>query len=103
MLSEKIANEIMTEIHEVVKEFVSETIASRRSVSFGDIETQVSELKEQFGKRLSEGALEAIGSGHLGQRIACKCGGVMEYNSNRRWKLTSLNGKLEILLLLPQV
>jgi len=96
MLSEKIANEIMTEIHEVVKEFVSETIANRRSVGFGQLETRVSELKESFGKRLSEGALEAIGSGHMGQRIDCKCGGVMEYNSDRRWKLTSLNGNLEI-------
>ena len=96
MFSERITNEIMTKIHELVKEFVSETIANRRSVCFGDIETQVSELKESFGKRLSEGALEAIGSGHMGQRIVCKCGGVMEYNSDRRWKLTSLNGNLEI-------
>lgn len=96
MLSERIANEIMTEIHEMVKGFVSETLANRRSVSFDDIETQVSELKESFGKRLSEGALEAIGRGHVGQRIVCQCGGVMEYNSDRRWKLTSLNGKLEI-------
>ena len=90
MLSERIANEIMTEIHEVVKEFVSDTIAGRRSFSFDDIETRVSELKESFGKRLSEGALEAIGSGHVGQRIACQCGGVMEYNSDRRWKLTRM-------------
>ena len=96
MLSEKIANEIMTEIQEVVKDFVSDTIADRRSVSFDQIETRVSELKERFGKRLSEGALEAIGSGHVGQRIACKCGGILEYQSSRRWILISLNGKLEI-------
>ncbi len=37
MLSEKIANEIMTEIHEVVKDFVSDTIADRRSASFDDV------------------------------------------------------------------
>ncbi len=96
MLSEKIANEIIAEIHEVVKDFVSDTIADRRSVSFDDIETRVSELKERFGKRLSEGALEAIGSGHVGQRIACKCGRTLEYQSNRRWILISLNGKVEI-------
>ena len=96
MLSEKIADEIMSEIHETVKDFVSETIANRKRVSFDEIETQVSELKESFGKRLSEGALEAIGSGHVGQRMDCKCGGTLEYHSNRRWKLTSLNGKLEI-------
>jgi hypothetical protein len=96
MYSEKIANEIMSEIYAVVNDFMSETISTRRSVSFEQIETRVSELKESFGKRLSEGALEAIGSGHVGQRIACRCGGVMEYNSDRRWKLTSLNGKLEI-------
>ncbi|MHA2303682.1 MAG: ISKra4 family transposase [Candidatus Thorarchaeota archaeon] len=95
-ISEKIANEIMSEIHEVVKDFVSDTIADRRSVSFEDIETRVSELKERFGKRLSEGALEAIGSGHVGQRIACRCGGVLEYQSNRRWILISLNGKVEV-------
>ena len=96
MLSEKIADEIMSEIHETVKDFVSETIANRKRVSFDEIERQVSELKESFGKRLSEGALEAIGSGHVGQRMDCKCGGTLEYHSNRRWKLTSLNGKLEI-------
>lgn len=96
MLSEKIAIEIMTEMHEVVKDFVSDTIAGRRSVSFDQIEKRVSELKERFGKRLSEGALEGIGSGHVGQRIACKCGGTLEYQSNRRWILISLNGKLEI-------
>jgi len=96
MLSEKIASEIMTEIHEKVKGFVSETVANRKTVSFDQIETQVSELKESFGKRLSEGALEAIGSGHKGQRIACKCGGILEYQSNRRWILISLNGKLDI-------
>ncbi len=96
MLSEKIAIEIMTEMQEVVKDFVSDTIAGRRSVSFDQIEKRVSELKERFGKRLSEGALEGIGSGHVGQRIACKCGGTLEYQSNRRWILISLNGKLEI-------
>jgi hypothetical protein len=96
MLSEKIASEIMTEIHEKVKDFVSETVANRKTVSFDQIETQVSELKESFGKILSEGALEAIGSGHKGQRIACQCGGTLEYQSNRRWILISLNGKLEI-------
>ena len=96
MLSEKIANEIIAEIHEEVKDFVSDTIADRGSVSFEDIETRVSELKENFGKRLSEGVLEAIGSGHSGQRIACPCGGVLEYQSNRRWILISLNGKVEI-------
>ncbi len=96
MLSEKTADEIMSEIHETVKDFVSETMANGKRVSFDEIETQVSELKESFGKRLSEGALEAIGSGHVGQRMDCKCGGTLEYHSNRRWKLTSLNGKLEI-------
>jgi hypothetical protein len=96
MLSEKIASEIMSEMQEMVKDFVSDTIADRRSVSFDQIETRVSELKERFGKRLSEGALEAIGSGHVGPRIACKCGGTLEYHSNRRWILISLNGKLEI-------
>ena len=96
MLSEKIANEIMTEMQEMVKDFVSATVADRRSVRFDQIEERVSELKERFGKRLSEGALEAIGSGHVGQRIACRCGGVLEYQSNRRWILISLNGKLEI-------
>ena len=96
MLSEKIANEIMTEMQEMVKDFVSDTIADRRSVGFDQIETRVSELKERFGRRLSEGALEAIGSGHIGQRLACKCGGSLGYESNRRWILISLNGKLEI-------
>ena len=96
MLSERIAHEIMTEMHEVVKDFVSDTIANCKSVCFDEIETRVLELKESFGKRLSEGALEVIGSGHVGQRIACKCGGFLEYQSNRRWILVSLNGKLEI-------
>jgi len=96
MLSEKIASEIIAEIHEVVKDFVSDTITDRRSVSFDEIETRVSELKESFGKRLSAGALKAIGSGHVGPRIACKCGGFLEYQSNRRWIVISLNGKLEI-------
>lgn len=96
MLSEKIANEIMTEMGEVVKDFVSDIVSDRRSLSFDQIETRVSELKERLGKRMSEGALKAIGSGHVGQRIACKCGGVLDYHSNRRWILISLNGKLEI-------
>ena len=96
MLSEKIANEIMTEMGEVVKDFVSDIVADRRSLSFAQIETRISDLKERFGKRMSEGALEAVGSGHAGQRIACKCGGILEYHSNRRWILTSLNGRLEI-------
>lgn len=96
MLSEKIANEIMTEMCEAVKDFVSDMVANRKSLSFDQIETRVSDLKERLGKRMSEGALEAVGSGHAGQRIACKCGGILEYHSNRRWILISLNGKLEI-------
>ena len=96
MLSEKMANEIISEIHELVKDFVSDVLSNRKSVSFDEIERQVSELKERFGKRASEGAMKAVGSGHAGQRIACKCGGVMEYHSNRRWILISLNGRLEI-------
>jgi hypothetical protein len=84
MLSERIANEIMTEIHELVKEFMSETIANRRSLSFDEIESHESELKESFGKRLSEGALEALCSGHVGQRISCKCGGFHSVSFNCR-------------------
>jgi hypothetical protein len=39
MLGEKIANEIMTEIQEVVKGFVSDTIANGKTVSFDQIGT----------------------------------------------------------------
>lgn len=96
MLSEKIASEIMSEIEESVKDLISDVVANRRLVSFEEIENRVSELRERFGKRLSEGALEAIGNGHLGPRIECDCGGFLEYHSDRRWILTSLNGRLEI-------
>jgi len=34
MLSERIAHEIIAEIYEMVKDFVSDTIADRRSVCF---------------------------------------------------------------------
>jgi hypothetical protein len=96
MRSEKIANEIMSKLHEEVKSFLSGVISHRRSMSFGEIEDAVSELSRSFSKRLADGALEAIGNGYVGRTIECDCGGAMEYHSDRRWQLISLNGRLEI-------
>jgi len=96
MRSEVIADKIMTEVYEEVKTFVSETIANRRKVDFGEIEEKISELSNRFSKRLSDGALEAIGNGYVGRTMECECGGVLEYHSDLRWILTSLNGKVEI-------
>jgi hypothetical protein len=45
---------------------------------------------------LSDGALEAIGNGYVGRTMECECGGVLEYHSDLRWILTSLNGKVKI-------
>lgn len=96
MRSEAITKKIMSEMCEEVKGFISETLANRRTVDFGEIEVRVSELSRHFGKRLTDGALEAIGNGYVGRTIECKCGGVMEYYSNSRWMLTSRSGKSEI-------
>jgi hypothetical protein len=54
-------------------------------------------ILDELSKRLADGALEGIGNGYVGRTIGCKCGDVMEYRSNHRWILTSLNGKLDIL------
>lgn len=96
MRSEAITKKIMSEMCEQVKGFISETLANRRSVDFGEIEVRVSELSRHFGKRLTDGALEAIGNGYVGRTIECECGGVMEYHSDSRWMLTSHSGKSEI-------
>ena len=96
MRSEAIAERIMSETYEEIKGFISETLASRRSVDFGALEGKISELSSGFRKRLNDGALEAIGNGYVGRTIECECGGVMEYHCNSRWMLTSLNGELEI-------
>lgn len=96
MRSEAIAERIMSETYEEIKGFISETLANRRSVDFGTLEDKISELSSGFRKRLNDGALEAIGNGYVGRTIECECGGVMEYHSNSRWMLTSLNGELEI-------
>jgi hypothetical protein len=53
-------------------------------------------LSNKFSKRLSDGALEAIGKGYVGRTIECECGGVLEYRDDYRWILISLNGKLEL-------
>ena len=96
MRSEAIAERIMSETYEEIKGFISETLANRRRVDFGTLEDKISELSSGFSKRLSDGALEAIGNGYVGRTIECECGGVMEYHCNSRWMLTSLNGELEI-------
>lgn len=96
MHSETIAEKIMSEMYEEIKGFISETIANRRTVDFGEIEDNVQELSRDFSKRLADGALEAIGNGYVGRTIECECGDVMEYHSDLRWSLISLNGKLEI-------
>lgn len=96
MRSEAIADKIMTEVYEEVKTFISDTIANHRTVSFGEIEEKVSELSDRFSKRVSEGAIEAIGNGYVGRTIECECGGVLEYRDDYRWILTSLNGRLEL-------
>ena len=96
MYSETIAKKIMSEMYEEIKGFISETIANRRTVSFGEIEGKVQELSHDFSKRLADGALEAVGNGYVGRTIQCDCGGVMEYHSDSRWALTSLSGELRI-------
>lgn len=96
MYSETIAKKIMSEMYEEIKGFISETIANRRTVDFGEIEDKVQELSRDFSKRLADGALEAVGNGYVGRTIQCECGHVMEYHSNLRWTLTSLNGELAV-------
>lgn len=96
MRSEAITEEIMAEICEGVKVFISGVISHRKEMDFGEIEAKVSELSDAFSKRVTQGALEAIGNGYVGRTIECECGGVVEYHSDRCWVLTSLNGKLEI-------
>ena len=94
--SEAIAEKIMSEIHESVKEFMSEVIANARRLSFGEIEDHVQELSSRFGELVSAGALEAIGNGYVGRTMPCDCGGCLEYQGDNRWLLTSLNGKLKL-------
>jgi len=94
--SESITEKIMTEIYPKVKEFVSETIIHSKDIDFGQIEEKVSDLSKQFSKLVANEALKTIGTGYIGRSIQCECGGVLEYHSNRRWKLKSLNGELEI-------
>jgi len=96
MRSEKIAEKIMTQVHEGVKDFISEIIANHRTVDFGKIEEKVQELSRRFSRQLAEEALEAVGNGYVGRTIECECGGFMEYRGDNRWLLTSLSGKLEI-------
>lgn len=96
MRSEVIAEKIMSEMCAGVKEFMSGVIGNHRTVDFGEIEDKVQELSRRFSKLLADGALEAIGNGQVGRIIECDCGGFMEYHSNSRWILTSLNGELEI-------
>jgi len=43
---------------------------------------------------ISDEALNAIGNGYVGRFMECECG-ALEYVSDRRWLLTSLNGELE--------
>jgi hypothetical protein len=94
--SEAITGRIMTEITEKVKDIMSEAIAHYREIDFQQIEETVTELKERFSKLLTDGVLEAIGNGRQGTTIDCDCGGVYNYVSERRWLLTSLNGRIEI-------
>lgn len=96
MRSEAITDKIMTEVYSEVKTFMSEIIANHRKVDFGEIEEKVEELSRRFSKRVTDGALEALGNGYVGRTIECECGGELEYHSNLRWILTSVNGKVEI-------
>jgi hypothetical protein len=94
--SEAITGRIMTEITEKVKDIMAEAIVHYREIGFQQIEETVVELKERFSKLLTDGVLEAIGNGRQGTTMDCDCGGVYSYVSERRWLLTSLNGKIEI-------
>ena len=82
MRSEKIASEIMSELHEEVKDFLSRVISHHRTIRFGEIEDSVTELSATFGKRLSEGALYSVGNGYIGRIMDCDCGGTMEYSDS---------------------
>ena len=73
-----------------VKEFVSEAIIHSKEIDFGQIEEKVSDLSNQFSQLVANEALKAIGTGYIGRSIPCECGGVLEYHSNRCWKLKSL-------------
>jgi hypothetical protein len=94
--SEAITGKIMSEISQKVKDFIAEAIVQYKEIDFQQIEETVTELKERFSKLVTEGVLEAIGTGNRGTSIECECGGVYRYVSERRWLLTSLNGKIEI-------
>jgi hypothetical protein len=92
----QILRKIMTEIYPKVKEFMSETIGHNKELDFGQIEEKVLDLSNQFSQLVANEALKAIGTGYVGRSIKCECGDVLEYHSNRSWKLKSLNGELEI-------
>lgn len=94
--SEAITERIMAEISPMIKDFMSETISHSKEIDFGQIEESIKQLSQKFSKLLADETLNAIGNGYVGRFIQCECGGVLEYVSDRRWLLTSLNGKLEI-------
>jgi len=94
--SEASTERIMAEISPMIKDFMSETINHSKEIDFGQIEESVKQLSQKFSKLVADEALNAIGTGYVGRFIPCECGGVLEYVSDRRWRLTSLNGELEI-------
>jgi hypothetical protein len=94
--SEAITERIMAEISHKIKDFMSDAISRSKEIDFGQIEESVKQLSQKFSKLVSDETLNAIGNGYVGRSIECKCGGALEYVSDRRWLLTSLNGELEI-------
>ena len=86
--SEAIVDKIMPEVHRSVKAFMAKILANRKTLSLGEIETDVQKLSSRFGEYLSAGALEAIGNGYVGRTIECDCGSYLEYQRDSRWLLT---------------
>jgi len=80
----------------MIKDFMSETVIHSKEIDFGQIEESIKQLSQKFSKLIADETLNAIGNGYMGRFIQCECGGVLKYVSDRRWLLTSLNGKLEI-------
>jgi hypothetical protein len=84
MNTESVLARILPAMEEIIKQVVSQAVASSTPVTLYDLEEQTQAVLPQVGQVLLQGLVTAQGAGVVGPTRPCPCGADQHYHDQAR-------------------